>query len=468
MGRLILLISVLSLPAILTGCAPSPQPAGAGHTNDPHAQLTCASCHEYTLANQTQRAVDRLVSPDSMSRHAPVPLETCTSAGCHPDRGPREVEFRSLSFEHRQHGGDSVVAMGCVGCHTHDRGGEPLIAALDPCSLCHLGDQSAGNQGECRQCHTSLDHVSATSQGLSVPHRDLPWVDGGCVRCHYDVTRARLEVAVTSCRMCHTDEDEMVARGIGEDLHGSHVSVGCLSCHEGEAHRIRAMSSVVQLVCAQCHQEVHRVETSPEWPEANLCNECHQGAHLEQQEMVLGLVPQLAGATPSVKFQAGLTCASCHQSSLNTDPTVPVGAPPAGCQGCHLDEYATVLVWWQEGAQVRIDRVKTVLASGTGQIEGPPEALSRLDSAAVLMNIVEKGRPEHNLVLAHRLLVRISALVTEAYVRAGRTPPPQPVLGREPSDGLCSYCHYRSNDPWLFEQMSGAFHRQALSIPPRR
>ncbi len=467
MGRFVLLISTLA-PLWATGCAPEIPPAASGAPGDPHASLTCASCHEYRLATPAQLAVDRLLHPDSVAGQAPVPEETCTTAGCHADQGPREVEFRSLSFEHRQHGGDTVVAMGCVACHAHQRGGEPLTAGLDPCSLCHLGAQSAGNMGECRQCHSSLDHISFSSQGVEVPHEGLSWLDGGCVRCHYDVTRARIDVPALSCRGCHSDEDQVLARGIGEDLHLSHVAVGCMSCHEGEAHRIRAMSSSVALICAECHREPHAVPTSVQWPGTATCNACHTGAHLEQQQMVLGLVPVFEDSDPSVKFIAGLTCTSCHQPALSLDPAAPVRAPAESCQGCHPDEYATVLEWWQRGGETRVARVQSALRSARQQIPATGDPLARLDSAQLLVEVVQAGRPEHNLLLSHRILVRASDLVTEAYVLAGRPPPSQPALGRQPHEGLCSYCHYRADDPWLFEEMSGPFHREALGIRPRR
>ena len=69
---------------------------------------------------------------------------------------------------------------------------------------------------------------------------------------------------------------------------------------------------------------------------------------------------------------------------------------------------------------------------------------------------------DSNLHLAHRLLVQASDQINQAYLDATRSPPAPPELGRDPRMGLCSYCHYRLNDPWLFEEMSGDFHREVL------
>ena len=180
MGRFVLLTSLLS--AVAAACAPGePGVLATGSGDDPHRWLTCSACHEYTdLGTQTRLALEQVVQPDSVTVRTPAPEARCAAAGCHEDLGPREVLFPPVSFEHRRHGGDTIVVMGCAGCHGHDKGREPLTASVDPCSLCHLGEQSAGNRGECRVCHTDLGHAGQTSQGLPVPHEGLPWIDGGC------------------------------------------------------------------------------------------------------------------------------------------------------------------------------------------------------------------------------------------------------------------------------------------------
>lgn len=464
MGRRILLTGRALVLLAAWGCTSPDTFRISGEGGDPHAGYTCAACHEFTLGSETRIAAERLVSPDSATTRAPAPEVRCTNSGCHEDAGPREVSFRSVTFQHRAHGGDTVVVMSCAGCHGHDSGGEPLTASVDACSLCHLGEQSAGNRGECRTCHTNLEHAGTTSQGLSVPHEGLPWIEGGCVRCHYDVTVVPTGVSVLSCRVCHDDE-AVVAQGIGEDLHGSHTGVGCTSCHEGETHHIQAMSTSIVLDCSQCHREVHDVAVTTTFPEVETCNACHAGSHAAQQRMVLGLLPGVESPQPSEKFLDGLTCRSCHVAAQGTDPAVAVNGSDQGCEQCHRTEYGEVLRWWTQGADARIRMVGSALDRARTVLQGAPDAMVRLDSARVLVTLVQEGRATHNLHLAHRLLVQASDQINQAYLDARRSPPAPPELGREPRMGLCSYCHYRVNDPWLFEEMSGDFHREVMGRP---
>lgn len=461
MGRRILLIGTGFVLLALAGCASTEGSQAAQEGGDPHAGYNCSACHEFTLGTETRLAAEQLMNADSITVRAPAPEARCSNSGCHEDAGPREVSFRSVTFQHRSHGGDTLVAMSCAGCHGHDTGGQPLTASVDPCSLCHLSEQSAGNQGECRVCHSNLEHAGTTSQGLSIPHEGLSWIEGGCVRCHYDVTSAPTEVSVLACRACH-DDSNVVARGIGEDLHTDHTGVGCTSCHQGEAHQIQAMSTSVALECAQCHQEAHAVAVSVAFPDAATCNDCHTGSHTAQQRMVLGLLPGVESPQPSEKFMDGLTCRSCHVPDPGANAATPVAGSEVGCQQCHRSEYRTVLDWWIDGSDDRLRQVRNALGRAENALGDAPGAAMRLDSARVLVGLVEEGGATHNLHLAHRLLVQASDQINQAYLDATRSPPAPPELGRDPRMGLCSYCHYRLNDPWLFEEMSGDFHREVL------
>jgi hypothetical protein len=89
-------------------------------------------------------------------------------------------------------------------------------------------------------------------------------------------------------------------------------------------------------------------------------------------------------------------------------------------------------------------------------------ARPRLDSALVALAAVEEGDPVHNLPLAHELLSRAQDQIAQAYRDSGATPPGAVDLGPPPRMGLCTYCHYRTDDEWAFQEMSGEFHREAL------
>lgn len=449
MGRRHLLIFAFGLPAF--GCG-APELQHARAPDDPHGQVACATCHAGALAD---------------AEMATVPAATCTASGCHDDAGPRQVRLGSVEFLHRGHAGDTVVAMACAGCHVHGSGAEPLVAGVEACSLCHLSEQSAGLTGECRTCHVQPSHVAVASQGVEIPHRGLPWIEGGCVRCHYDVTEAPVEVPLQQCAACHVDLDAAVALGIGEDLHGSHTGVACVSCHEEGTHRIRAMTSAVALQCVDCHRIEHDVALTPAFPDPATCNDCHGGVHEAQQRLTLGLVEGLAAPAPSEKFMDGLSCGSCHAGPGSGAPTVAVAGTAAACADCHRTEYREILTWWRQGGQARLARVAPFVERGAALVASRPGDDSirvALAEALAWVDLVREGGAVHNLPLAHELLQTATDRVAEAYRATGLAMPPPPDLGRQPRMGLCTYCHYRPDDPWLFQEMSGAFHREVLGI----
>ncbi len=449
-GRAGLFLAALSALAA-AGCAEPALQRTARADGDPHADVSCSTCHDGPLAQVGEAA---------------VPAQACTASGCHTDGGPREVKLSSVEFQHRGHGGDStIVATACAGCHTHDAGNEPLVANVDACSLCHLNQQATGGGGECRTCHQAPSHVGFTSQGVEVPHQGLPWVEGGCVRCHYDVTRPPVEVSVTRCSSCHTDLDAAVAGGIGEDLHQTHTGSACTACHDGGTHRIQAMTSSVDLQCTDCHAREHDLELAADFPDPATCDACHGSAHQAEQRMVLGLVPDLPGPAPSEKFMDGLTCRSCHGTPGDTDPATLVQSVSQDCVGCHRPEYATVLRWWRQGSSDRLGRTDQFVSTARRRLGNASDTVAgELAAATRMVDLVRDGGAVHNLPLAHELLTEATQRVSEAYRLAGVDTPAPPNLGPQPRMGLCSYCHYRPNDPWLYEEMSGSFHRDVLRI----
>ena len=413
-----------------------------------HVGVECAECHTGARADRGLGASD---------------VDGCTAAGCHSDGGPGRAELLTPGFAHRDHGGDSVsVATGCAGCHAHTAGGEPLTASMTSCSLCHISDAASGNAAECRLCHADPEHVALTTQGVAIPHRDVPRIDGGCIRCHYDVSPVPVEVSVLSCGTCHQDTDAAVAEAGSRDPHPDHTGVACGSCHQDEPHEVRAISSAVALECGDCHARIHDVEPSPEWPGTATCNACHEAVHAPQQALFLGMVPGVAGSRPSDKFMDGLSCRSCHVASPAQDPEEALNGSADGCVGCHRSEYGEVLDWWIEGADRRLATVRRAVERGAQRLEASGAAGPRLDSAQIALRAVEEGGPVHNLPLAHDLLVRAQRQVEQAYRDGGAAPPATTDLGSTPSMGLCTYCHYRTDDAWAFQEMSGEFHREAM------
>jgi hypothetical protein len=442
MGRFLLIASVV----VLMGCeVVERDPA------DPHAGLACAACHQGATGERGR---------------AMVPEATCTSAGCHGDRGPAEVGFATVQFPHRDHARGAPVDLTCAGCHTHDRGEDPLRASVDACAICHMGQLSGAEPTECRLCHQDPDHSRLTSQGVAISHSQLPWIEIGCVRCHYDLASPDLSVTPQTCRQCHVDLERLHRQAVGRDLHPVHAGLTCTSCHERNIHHMEAMSSAVDLVCADCHVEAHDVALRLGAPPSAFCTDCHVGVHAAQQRLLLGIRPN--GRTlPAEHFVAGITCRSCHLATARTaaDPTVPIRGQAAACAGCHEREYEQVLRWWIDGVEVRLAATSQYVERAAQQLAPAPDTVGRLVAMSrEMVSLVAEAGGQHNLELSDRLFREAVTHIQEAYRLAGRTPPTAPALGRVPHTGLCSYCHYDPREPWNFEAMAEDFHERVLRL----
>jgi hypothetical protein len=457
MGRALL---ALCAAVLLAACGADEHTAGPGGSTaaalaaDPHAALPCSACH---------------TGPLTGTRIAAVPRETCATSGCHEEGGPPQVSTKTATFQHRDHARDGEVTLSCAGCHTHSQGDEPLRVSVDGCALCHLSRLDGSEPADCRVCHQQPQHVALTSQALPIPHSALPWVETGCVRCHYDVAEPPTRVAMSTCAHCHGRDTTIIARGIATDLHPTHTSVSCTACHQGEAHRVRAMSSAVELVCADCHVREHDVTLGTQWTNDATCSGCHEGVHQPQQRLLLGMLPGDAAA-PSSKFIAGMTCRSCH---IRNERTVAAGAggdairgQAEACSGCHRTEYRRVLAWWLDGTRARTRDVGAYVRRAAADLRTVESDSARtlVAEAQALMELVEAAGGQHNLELADRIFRQSIDRVRRAYALAGRAPPAAPELGSQAHEGTCSYCHYSPDDPWDFRRMSAPFHRDVLGV----
>jgi hypothetical protein len=444
MGRSLL---IASLVLLFAGCEVVQRDPG-----DPHADLSCAACHQ----------------GDSGERgRATVPEATCTSAGCHGDRGPVSVQFATVTFPHRDHATGAPVDLTCAGCHTHDRGEEPLRASVDACALCHVGQLTGAEPQECRLCHQDPDHSILTSQGVAVSHSQLPWIEIGCVRCHYDLASPDLGVSPQVCRQCHDRLERLHERAVGRNLHPVHAGLTCTACHARNIHHMEAMSSAVDLVCADCHVAAHDIRLArPGTPPSEFCSDCHIGVHAAQQRLLLGIRPD--GRTmPAEHFVAGITCRSCHIATERTasQPTMAIRGQAAACAGCHEREYERILRWWIDGVNVRAATSRDYADRAGRQLASAP------DTARVLIRVsqemialVREAGGQHNLELSDRLLREAVANVQDAYRLAGQIPPGAPDLGRVPHSGLCTYCHYDPREPWNFDAMAEDFHERVMRL----
>lgn len=415
---------------VLGACAPAPPPPTDA---PPHADLACAECHQGGVADRAQPA---------------TPPDACTAAGCHRSDIPGEVLLASVRFPHRGHGEDAEVAVGCASCHRHDAGEEPLRAGPENCGLCHEEDVGGTTATGCRTCHAPPTHTAVTSQGVPIPHQGLPWIEGGCLRCHYEVATPLHAVPMERCSACHDEPDVLLGTAAGVDLHPTHTGVSCRACHEADSHRIRAMSAAVDLECAGCHVGSHDVAEEIGVLEP-VCHDCHRSTHRETQTLLLGLDGG-STATPSEHFMAGLTCSSCHQEGRDA-----AASGRDACTRCHRSEFADVADWWRQGVDARVATVERYVETA--------ERAAEVAEARRILTLLEEGDGVHNLTLAHRLLGAAVDAAADALRGAGRTPPEPPALGRTPQQGLCVYCHYRPGELGITEEMRGDFHAEVLS-----
>jgi hypothetical protein len=456
MGRSLLSLALLAFLGLAAGCtadaAPDAGIRGALVTDagverlDSHSNLPCAACHTGGYVG------DRI---------AAVPRESCAASGCHQEGGPAQAATKTAVFQHRDHARDSERSLSCAGCHTHDDGRHALTVSVDACALCHMPDIRGDDPTSCRLCHQQPQHVALTSQGMPIPHSSLPWIETGCTRCHYDVAAAPVRVETRRCVACHGRDTAMVGRAAGTDLHPSHNAVNCMTCHQSGTHQAQAMSSAVQLACADCHVRGHNLVMPAQWRDDRTCNSCHETVHQAQQRLLLGMLPG-AVASPSSKFVAGMTCRSCH---IRTAATVASGDAIRGqaeaCASCHPGEYRRVLDWWVEGMQAKTQSVRRYLARAQADLAGVDSDSVRtlLESSAAAVALVAEAGGQHNLELSDRIFRDAVERVQRAYAMAGRAPAQPPVLGSAAHEGMCSFCHYSPNDPWDFSRMSEHFHR---------
>ncbi len=435
-----------------------------------HADLSCAVCHD---------------GPRPPGRVLGV-ATTDGCLGCHEDGGGTEVTLAHSGTvhlpRHANHPGlDGRTPMECAQCHTHPVGNAPLQTDVEGCGLCHEAALDADPPGECRSCHVAPSQRPRTSQGLEIPHAEIPWIEGGCVRCHGSVVTPTEDREIRECTSCHLETAPRLAlrpNGAAVEAvdstalaHTAHPRVTCAGCHLDPAHRIDEMSSAVALDCASCHAQSHDLTTAA-FRNAT-CVDCHRDTHIEQQGLVLGLVPWDGDRVrPSIKFAAGIGCRGCHADAreLPEPPLGPDGGAHPGLKGtaerctlCHLEPYADVLDDWRAGGLERVSRAASWVDAHADR--AAPEAL---EAARARIDFVRAAGMVHGPQLGDALLREAVEEVQAGYSAAGLPTPLAPDLGAPPRAGLCTYCHLDPSRAWSLDAMPADFHRDALLSRDRR
>jgi predicted CXXCH cytochrome family protein len=222
------------------------------------------------------------------------------------------------------------------------------------------------------------------------------------------------------------------------------------------------MSSAVVLDCRDCHTRAHQVTLAELGNPSATCNACHGAVHQAQQRLVLGEVPGMP-AQPAMKFAAGLVCRSCH-AAPGADSGQPLRGQTSACVGCHRPEYARIAGWWVTGSRVRAQAVEAYVREASASLgTGAPDSAHKLLEGTLQdLAIVRQGGGQHNVELSYAIFRESIARARSAYQLTGRAAPPAPAIGLPPRVGMCSYCHYSTNEQWDFKRMPADFHRQVM------
>lgn len=426
---------MLKRVVVAAGLALAAVACGGGEPPSPHARVACVGCHREAGAG--------------MGR-AGVPDRSCTTGGCHEDRGPDTAQVAMVRFAHRAHPLADSGTVPCASCHTHLPDSTRLTSGPAACTLCHQAQIAGRADSACASCHPNPMHTRSTSEGLALPHAVLRDANVPCTRCHYRLLTGTTAVARERCVACHQTGGPSATpvRPLPADsAHPRHRDLACTACHERMEHRVVAMSSSVRLDCLECHSLRH----SPPVPDADsepdsTCGDCHRAVHQDEQRIILGLLPGEA-PEPSGMFMGGVTCRSCHvvPGQASPRPGASRKGSAAACTGCHGGAWNDVLARWRRGYARRRDMVAGYLrGAGTalGDSAAPAAARGRLREARELMAFLDRAGPLHNLPLTDHLMRRALALAAEAYRAAGRPAPSRPHLGPVVANGTCIACHY--------------------------
>ena len=329
--------------AAATGDESLPVRACAACHADVHAfesrDLGCAACHD-----------ERAFAPATFSadRHAAFGLAL---TGPHADASCASCHERALRLP-------DIPSRDCAACHDspHDPRFLAELPHPDDCSACHAFDDPSF-----RQPYAELPREwhAATGFPLETPHADpacaachepgaetaafeqrFPGRQANeCASCHGDVHGGQFGRGdpVTRCVECHGGLERWAPSSFDVDAHaetgfpldGGHLAVDCSTCHRvpddgSSARTFRGTSTA----CATCHDDPHAGRlVAPDG-----CARCHTTSAFAGVSWTSGDHAHWTGY--ALRGMHGTaSCAACHGRPFVPDP-------PLSCAGCHDDPHA--------------------------------------------------------------------------------------------------------------------------------
>ncbi len=252
--------------------APAPTPPVEASPDVPRAAPTPTAVVPSTLS----------AGPSLTKLTTPPPEGATACASCHATSGWSNVKFNHDATGFPLKGKHARV--GCKQCHAT----EFTAPIARGCAGCHV-DAHGGDLGQrCESCHTeqswesqfTADAHRRTNFPLLGGHATLPCVEChvesrerrfsrpavGCVSCHQgDLARTAAGLVDhsvlqfgTECVSCHSGVRFKPARYPGHEacfplLTGSHVNLGCSSCHTGSISRTGNRCEANSVTCTGCH-----------------------------------------------------------------------------------------------------------------------------------------------------------------------------------------------------------------------
>ena len=328
------------------------------HTNsNDYALFSCLSCHEH---NQTDMN-------DEHSGISGYVYESNACFACHP------TGSEDGSFSHTQ-------AFPLIGSHSNatcsDCHETSYSSTSSECVACHQANfdnaqnpnhVGAGISQQCEACHTATDWAPSTFSHVSTGfellgnHATVDCADchegntttavQECSACHQaDFDNAlnpnhKLAGISLECEVCHSSTDWVPSSfshaTTGFELLGSHATVDCSDCHEGNTN------SAVQ-DCFSCHEDKYnsaKDHLTQKFPVD--CQICHNVVSWEETTFEHNTTNfPLTGAhinsdcgSCHIAGYAGTNteCSSCHQTNFDNaqNPNHIISGISLKCEECH-------------------------------------------------------------------------------------------------------------------------------------
>ncbi|MFH1422752.1 MAG: hypothetical protein ABIH42_08595 [Planctomycetota bacterium] len=335
-------IDVAEQPKFCTMCH-NMSPAYKTYEESSHAGVACGECHNepgvkgfvkgevYAPIKESWLYAAQEYGKKPMVVH--LKNSSCLREECHKKKRLLEEDFiyEKLVFNHKKHlelthGGKELH---CTACHT---GSKEKHMAIDNnvCSICHFNSKYESTRNlTCESCHIIRPALEGNNEIL---HRDkVDALKRPCLDCH-EIKKEEALVTHYNCDKCHKEFMEITN---SEEIHKQHNAVRCTECHKAPKHVIGKEnfdkfmfypfnkefphSKHESIKCTECHVEKkgrfdltvkHAGEctTCHHKEEDKKCAVCHSIQDLLfEGKSVFGLKER-----PSVKFDNGMSCDTCH------------------------------------------------------------------------------------------------------------------------------------------------------------